>query len=521
MAKAALGGDVKGALGLSVALILLGVIVGDSTLGLLLTPIVFCLLIFCMSRVPIRYSMMTLMFFALTLENPSEMSGCGLWKGPFYTVGAILLTHLNTVDRSMTFTSPLSFSGMDICFVSLIVIALMRRSSGSKIDKRGRVATPKPLVRLAVVSLSGMMFVWLGGLIRGGDVRMSLWQVDRVIYLPIVFLLFHVGLRGPKDHPMLARVLLCAASYKAILAQYIINTVKMPYPDAETGTFRLPYATSHHDSILFANAFVLVLAILWERVGKKKLALLLLPVLAAGIIANGRRMAWVQVGFVILAIYLVTPDNPVKKAIKRALVVVVPMIAMYLLVGWNAGGGLFKPVRMIKSVVDAKTDGSSLWRELENFDLISTVRSSPVFGVGYGNPYLEIIKLPYIDYDLERYVPHNSILGLWAYGGYVGYSALTILWGAGVYFGMRAYHAAKLPSERAAALVSFGSVLVYLIQCWGDMGLGSWNGVYTVGPALAVAGKLATATGGWGAKKKKPETLRPDETAPQGVEQPA
>jgi hypothetical protein len=49
--------------------------------------------------------------------------------------------------------------------------------------------------------------------------------------------------------------------------------------------------------------------------------------------------------------------------------------------------------------------------------------------------------------------------------------------------------------------VSFGAVLIYILQSWGDMGLGSWIGVFTVAPALAMAGKLAVESGGWGRQK--------------------
>jgi hypothetical protein len=54
---------------------------------------------------------------------------------------------------------------------------------------------------------------------------------------------------------------------------------------------------------------------------------------------------------------------------------------------------------------------------------------------------------------------------------------------------------------RAAALVCFGTVLIYLVQCWGDLGLGTWIGVFTVAPALAIAGKIAVAAGEWGPKR--------------------
>jgi hypothetical protein len=46
------------------------------------------------------------------------------------------------------------------------------------------------------------------------------------------------------------------------------------------------------------------------------------------------------------------------------------------------------------------------------------------------------------------------------------------------------------------------------------MGLGTWTGVYLVGPALAVAGKLASASGEWSKKNPSASTdlspRRPD-----------
>jgi hypothetical protein len=228
-----------------------------------------------------------------------------------------------------------------------------------------------------------------------------------------------------------------------------------------------------------------------------------LPIIALGIKDNGRRMAWVQVGVVLLTVYLITEDNPVKRRVRRTLIYSSPVILAYFVVGWNAASSIFKPVKIMRSVVDAQSDSSTLWRELENFDLISTVRMNPILGTGYGNGYVEVVKLPEISYSLERFVPHNSILGLWCYCGYFGYTALTLLWAAGVYFAMRAHKAATEPSQRVAATACFGAVLVYLVQCWGDMGLGSWTGVFIVAPSLAVAGKLAVATGQWGSKKKK------------------
>src|SRR5260221_11024197 len=180
---ARLGGDVIGAFALTILLILVGVVAGDATVGLGIGAVVALLAIYMMSKAPLRTSLMVLTFCGLTLENPAELPAAGLYKSPFFMVGAAMLNHLNNA----TGIRWLSFSGMDIALVTLLIVAAYRRSSGSKIDSAGRTPTPIPLVKLAYLSLAGTTYVWISGLLRGGDFPMSLWQIDKVMYLPIVF----------------------------------------------------------------------------------------------------------------------------------------------------------------------------------------------------------------------------------------------------------------------------------------------------------------------------------------------
>lgn len=505
-AEPSVGGDVKGALGLAGLLLLIAVAVGDTSLGIAITLVDFLLIAYAMSRVPVRLSMMGLMFFAFVLPNLAEGMP-SKWLPPFFTLGQILLDHLNTVDRNIGAFSSLSFSGMDVLFAVLGLIILYRKSSGSRLDSAGRLPTPRPMIQLALVSIGGTLFSWLSGMVRGGDFRYSLWGVNAVIYLPIVFLLFQYALRGPKDHWNLARVLVAAATYKSLLAVYVMNTVTVPM-DPETGSTRPAYATAHADSMLFAAAFVIILAPLVEGIGgrAKRYAAIFLPILAAGTLANNRRLAWVQVALVFLTVYFVSRESPIKRKIRRSLMALTPLIAVYMIAGWDSTyGAMFKPVRLVRSVVDAQTDASSLWRELENVNIIATFRSHWLIGTGWGHPYEQIAVLPAVDYSLELYMPHNGLLGLWGYTGCVGFAAVSSLWVVGVYFAMRAYHGSTDPKHRAAALVSFGGVLVYLMQSWGDLGLGQWTGVFLMGASLSVASKLATASGQWGQSAQKRE----------------
>ena len=182
--------------------------------------------------------------------------------------------------------------------------------------------------------------------------------------------------------------------------------------------------------------------------GAKKLALMVLPILVLGMLSNNRRMVWVQVGMVFITLYAATPMTAAKRKLRKFVWAMIPVAIVYVIVGWNHPTGVFKPVATIRSVVEPSTDLSSLEREIENYDLMCTIRQNPLIGVGYGNPYLEVVALLPMGYDLEPYIPHNSILGLWAYSGCIGFTSMTLLWSAGVFFGARAYKHTRNRSKR-------------------------------------------------------------------------
>jgi hypothetical protein len=488
--------DAKGALGVAAFLAVVATIIDDALAVLGLMVVAMPIIIYAMMRIPLRHSMLGLMFFALTLPNPNEGFIWAPWVAPFEKVGWLLTAHWNTIDRSASWLKPAIWSGLDLFFVALGLIVYQRRKSRSKLDYAGAVTTPMFLKKLARISLYTTLFVWISGLARGGHFGMSLWQVNSVIYLPCVFLLFSEAIRGPQDFPAVFRVLCAAAIYRSLLATYIINAFRHE-PD-EMGNTKLPYATSHADSILFAVVLIAIFIVFLERVvriSKSKL-LWVAPIVLLGMFSNNRRLVWVHVAVSLLAIYLLTADNPIKKKLRQLVYAMTPFVLGYVAAGWNSQyGTLFKPVRMLRSVVDAKSDktGSSYWREIENWNLVATFKDNLLFGTGYGHGFYEIVPLPEVPYELERYCPHNSILGLWAYGGYIGYAGTTMLWAGGVYYAMRAYRNTRDPVTRAGALTSIIGILVYFMHCWGDLGLGTWTGVFTAGAALAVAAKAGEA----------------------------
>jgi hypothetical protein len=412
-----------------------------------------------------------------------------LWQPPFYVIGSLLLDHLNNTLP----VRALFFSGLDLVLVLLAALWALRRMSHSAVDLRGHVPPASPLRKAGLVCVVTIALTWICGVPWAGfSFGNSLWQIFRVIYLPCVFLLFCAGLRGPADARPLGIVLLVAALLRACLAIYMRHL----FPDTEL----MPHATTHADSMLFADAFLLVVAIFFERPTRKNLALAVatLPIFIGGMIANNRRLVWVELGLCLVVFYLITPMTRLKRRLAQGLLLSLPLIIIYVAIGWSHSTGVFAPMRTIRSVVDSQADSSTLWRDLENYDLYYTLRGHPL-GTGFGHPYEEKVTLPDIShlYTLYRFAPHNSLLGLAVYGGPLGFAGIWALIPLGLFFAARCFRASPDPANRTAALASIGVLVTYAIHCYGDMALGTWTSVFTVGPALALIAKQSVATGAW------------------------
>jgi hypothetical protein len=169
-------------------------------LGYLAALICLPLLWFAIFRAPLKHTMLTMTFFALVLENPSENPGNNQWATPFKMVGALMLAHIKSVIGGWIF-----FSGMDLLLVAAIAVAVMRRR-----QTRG-IGTPKPMIQMAQLTYATIAFTFLWGKWRGGQTGFAVWQIDRVMYLPAVFLLCQAAFTSAKDYLSVGKVLLAAA----------------------------------------------------------------------------------------------------------------------------------------------------------------------------------------------------------------------------------------------------------------------------------------------------------------------
>lgn len=484
-------------LGLGLVLLVL-VVLADGNVAAVVAPFGAIGVLVLIWRIPVRYTALTMLFLGCVLEAPYEAFAGYEWRSPIYLLGSALLGNLNLV----TGIRALKFTGMDALLVYLLVIIFHRRVTRSTIDGPGFVPVARPMLWATIFSAGTALVQLARGLALGGDLTNGLWQLHMFTLVPVFVVVLQSSLRGSRDLKALATLFLSAAVIRALLAVYIHNTVVY---NGEP----LPYATTHADSMLFSTALVLTFILRNERTSFGPwLAALVAAILCAGMVANGRRLAWVVVVGSLLAVVLISPWTALKRRMARGALFLAPIVFVYLSAGWNSEAGIFKPAAMIRSVVDSKSDSSSLWRDMENENLIKNIGLHPLIGTGFGHEYIEFEVLPDVAgaYPQFRAIPHNSFLAGWAFAGWAGFTAMWTMLVVCVFMAARAYHRSSRPAVRAASLACVTAVIAYINQVYGDIGVSQWLGPLLLAPAMVVAGKLAVETGAWPASAARPSS---------------
>lgn len=469
------------------AMVLLVLDEGDPSLSALV--IVSLIALYNAWTRPLRVFVMMFFFAVLTMENPLERPFAGIWQTAFAPIGGVIF---DTWNKLLPIDA-LRFAGIDVVLAVLAVGLATRGLVGDASNRRDRLPNAQPMQIGLLACFIAVAWLELYGLARGGDFKSSLWQVRELIWMPVVGFILCSTLRGPRDQMTVGVVLVAAAVYRVLAGAYFWVFICRPLD------FRPPYVTSHADTVLFVSVMIICVAVYWEYKNLFSLALnvVMLPLICVGIYMNNRRLAYVDF-FVALAAMLFIARRQVKVRVLRPVIFVAPFALMYIAVGWNSGSAIFKPVASISSMF-SKDDRSSGTRDIEDYNLATTLKQSPLIGSGFGHEYIEVVKADDIStiFPLYRYIGHNSVLWLWSIGGFVGFSAFWFFLMAAVFLAARSYKLADSISDRVAALSVVGVVVVYELQAFGDMGVINWTSVWILMAAMAVVSKLATSTGAW------------------------
>jgi len=392
--------------------------------------------------------------------------------------------------------------GASLSVFFLVTVGLLYRAVRGK---KAESWTPPPrFARRAMLTFLGTVVVLAAyGIIRGGGIEPAFRQTIYLIQLPLVTLLFLYAMRVPEDLASIGTAYVCAAVARSLLVAYVYFGVCVPQ-----GITRLPgkpeWCTNHSDTVLFVTALMIMLAhALEQRQSKVTLRSLLIaaPILL-GIVLNNRRLAFVSLAAAPMVLFLAMRPSRRKRQLTIALVVAVPLVVGYVLVGseLHTDSPLVKPAKLVVSVMDQK-DNSSISRDIENENLIFTLRDSPagLLPSGFGHEYKYSPNNPPVDlgplFANFRLIAHNGVLWIWSLAGVVGFTLLWIVYPLAGTLALRGYRAAQTPLERSAALASLGAVVVVVMQIWGDQGFNSYMTLVTFGVAFTVSTRLATRAG--------------------------
>jgi O-Antigen ligase len=470
-------------------------IVGDGNITIALAPLALVVLVGATWVAPIRIPLLTITFLSLALDA----TGDGPWDSPLAPLGKLLFINLNKTIP----IDALSVPSVVLVLLFLLVVHFHRHLSGSRVDTIAAVPAARVLIQALGISFLAVLGLCVWGLQSGGDMQMAKIQVQTFVLVLLVTYLCSHTLRGVRDFKVLGGLIIAAACLKSLYVFWVVSHVP-PGPDAIDG--KLLVAATHGDSLTFACAAVLLVVKFAEEPVRRNavLCVILLPLLAAAMSVNNRRLVYVELAAALIVYALISRRSLVKRIAVHVVLASLPLLAAYVAIGWNSNAKIFAPVKVFRSVSDSDVDASTLYRDLENFNLLQTMKVNSLLGTGFGHPFAEVVTLPNISFFKEyRYMPHNSILGLWAFCGAFGFSGLMFAIVVGLYLAARSYSHARSADERIAAFMAFAMITIFLVHCWGDIGFSERKTMFLVGPALAIAGQLAVATSGWPGIRRK------------------
>lgn len=444
-------------------------------------------------RIPLRASAAIMLALLLVPDDTLE-STPGQFHSPLAFLGNIMHDRL---DSSAGIPGG-AVTGMEVFCLVLLWVALRRRGAAARVDGAERYAGVPELRILYAVYVGGVLLALANGMAHGQG--LVPWKLRNLFHPLLLALVFGVCFRGPSDHRLIARIVVIAATFRAVLA-VIVQRLAIAHTGGKYAT-----ATSHGDSVLFAVAIFVLLVELMERPpGMRPLRTwFLLPILLAGAQENGRRLVWVMLIQMLILAYLYSPFRGWKRGLTRVVVLAAPVLILYGWVGWNSINRVFAPVQTLRSVVDTSQDHSAYWREVENWNISVSMRQSPVLGAGLGARYTEHMFNDDISsiYKEYREWPHNTVLGMLFLMGLFGFAAVWSLWVGLVFVLSRTYRYAIDPAHRAGALALLGTVMACHALAYGDTGAHYPQYKVCIALALALGPKLAVATGAWPARRR-------------------
>jgi hypothetical protein len=409
---------------------------------------------------------------------------------PAVPYGDDIGSHIPFFEDFTTWThvKGLSFTLAELFMVLVVVIWLIKG-----IAHRNLRFDPGTLMRPLGLYSAMVLFAELHGLSSGGDFRLSLWEIRSQAYMLIAYILACNLIDKRRAIDALLWSLMVGAGIKGIQGTWRL------YISLQGNVHSVESLFPHEQSYFF-NAFLCYLPISLLYGGPprlKKVMLALLPFVIISSLANQRRAAILALCvayFVILAVTAVA--QPARRRVVVRIAFVLALILPPYYVYYSTKSGLLsEPARAIASAFspDPRDASSNLYRVNEDKDILATMRTSPIYGYGFGKPMFTPYSLADIStvYIFWNIMPHDSILWVWMRLGTVGYLFFWLLIGAAVLQATSFAVRLRDPWLQGVALLILTLILQEVVVGYLDLQWTNYRNLITIGVVFALLGKLS------------------------------
>jgi len=390
--------------------------------------------------------------------------------------------NLSSWESIMYLSDGISVSPLEISLLWALAV-----TGYQNLTSTGRIFRKAPLL-IPFAAFGGfVLFGLVRGLSRGGDSRAAIFEIRPLILLPLLYVLAVNVCRTRQDYRRLFGVALAAITVQALLSLEYLSRLT---PEARDALESL----NQHGAAIGANLvfMTLITALAYRRVPwgfRLALFAVSIPVIWVYLVSQ-RRAAVVAlvIGFALFAIVLFWRQ---RRTFWKLIPVVTLIAIAYTGAFWNSESTAAFPAQAVKTVIapdqaSAEDQSSDIYRILETLNLSATVKSSPLFGIGFGQAFLRPYSLPDISvFEFQAFIPHNSFIWVWTKMGFGGFVALLYLIGRTMMQGAARARAAPTGVDAVVAVNSVIFVAMYTVFLYVDIGWEPRN-VFLLAVAMAL-----------------------------------
>jgi hypothetical protein len=340
-----------------------------------------------------------------------------------------------------------------------------------------------PLLLFSIFLAFGLFW----GLSRGGDFRAAMFEFRSLLYISLTYWLATTYCETDKHRRMLI--------ISAVIAVFIQSVLSIDFllglpPDQREALDSL----TEHGSAIGMNLVLLftLTSLTYRRISVLQRFLLVvasIPVVWVMIVSQ-RRAGFITLlaGCVLLALTLFWRQRATFwKVVPACTIIAIGYVGAF----WNSDSSIGFGAQAVKGVIAPEQlsqadQASDIYRIIENIDVHATVRSAPITGIGFGQPFLRPLKLPDISkFEFNAYLPHNSFMWIWIKTGFIGFATMIYVVGRAVSLG--ANRSRRVP-DGPDAVVNTTAVLfvvMYMIYTYVDIAWDSRN-MILLGAVLAI-----------------------------------